>query len=269
LHSVRAATGLLVCVAFCSALPALDAQVVRGVVRAGSTLMPVDLATVSARDKAGNLLGSTTTDPLGGYQLDLRTDLAFSLHVRRLGYLVGAADVKALAAADTVDFEFLLEEVALAGEAVVVTGEAGLNDRRLEEANRRGWKVYEPELVMRHRDRASDFVQLLQSMGNPGLILPRSVSDCVRATRNNRCLTYVVDNQVLGTLALIQPSDVYFFAVLGASEARIQFGDRAPYGAIVVYTRSRLDRVQPPRRPPAKPRAPPPATKPVTPPPVD
>lgn len=226
---------------------AAHAQLVRGVVRAGSTLMPIDLAAVHAKDKAGALIASTTTDQLGGYQFTVRPDVAFVLEVRRLGYRVGSADVKSLGTTDTVDFEFLMTEVAAVTDAVVVTGEAGLNDRRLEEANRRGWKVYEPELVMRHRERASDFLQLLQSIGNPGLILPRSVNECVRATRNNRCLTYVVDNQVLGNFAMIQPSDVYFFAVLGASEARIQFGDRAPYGAIVIYTRSRLDRVQPPR----------------------
>jgi hypothetical protein len=224
-----------------------SAQALRGMVRSGSTLLPLEGATVTVRSADSTLIGRVVTDVLGGYAVGVRADMSLVVEVRRLGYQVSKASVQALAGADTVEFEFLMTEVAVATDAVVVTGEAGLNDRRLAEANRRGWKVYEPELVMRHRERASTFNQLLQSMGNPGLILPRNPRDCIRATRNNNCLTLVVDNQVLGTQAIILPSDVYFLAILSASDSRIQFGERAPYGAIVVYTRSRLDRVQPDR----------------------
>ncbi len=242
--TVRSTLALAMSLLFASAA---GAQVVRGMVRATGTLMPIDRATVTARDSGGTVMATATTDPLGGYEFRLRPDVPFQLQVRRLGYQVSTADVKAIAVGDTVDFEFLLTEVATTTDAVVVTGESSLNDRRLDEATRRGWKVYEPELVMRHRDRAQTFLQLVQSMGNPSLILPRYDGDCIKTTRNNRCLTYVVDNQVLGTNANILPSDVYFFAVLSASDSRIQFGDRAPFGAIVIYTRSRLDRVQSPR----------------------
>ncbi len=241
----RVVRSALLVSALAAVAPGLGAQVVRGTVRATGTLMPVDRATISARDSSGAVFSTTVTDPLGGYEFRVRADTPFQLHVRRVGYQISTASVTPIALGDTVDFEFLLTEVAAAAAAVVVTGESSLNDRRFDEATRRGWKVYEPELVMRHRERAQTFVQLLQSMGSPGLILPRDQLDCVRATRNNRCLTYVVDNQVLGPSASILPSDVYFFAVLSASDARIQFGDRAPFGAIVIYTRSRLDRVQP------------------------
>lgn len=232
---------------------AAEAQVVRGSVRARATLLPIERAMVSAKDSAGVVLGSAVTDGIGGYEFRVRAATPFTLEVRRLGYAAGKAEVKPLEPADTVDFEFLMSEVAAVTEAVVVAAEPGLNDRRLEEATRRGWKVYEPELVMRHRERAQDFLQLLSSLGNPGLILPRFANDCVRSSRLNRCLTYIVDNQVWGQTASILPTDVYFIAILSASESRAQFGDRAPYGAIAVYTRSRLDRVQPPggRRPPA------------------
>lgn len=247
--------------AFASCLLAVAAtaaagQLVRGTVRAGNTLMPIDRATISAIDAAGAVLGTAITDPLGSYEMGIRTDGGFTLRVRRLGYSVASADVKALAATDTVDFEFLLNEVAAAAEAVTVVAEPGLNDRRLSEATRRGWKVYEPELVMVHRDRAQDFHHLMRSLGNPGLVFPRSINDCIRSTRFNRCLTYVVDNQVMGNSALIEPRDIYFVAILSASESRTQFGDRAPFGAIAVYTRSRLDRVQPPA-PPSRRKAPP------------
>lgn len=228
-----------------------SAQVVRGVVRSGTSLLPIDLATVTATDSLGTVFGSAITSSLGEFQMDLRqADVRFELHVRRLGFAETTASVQPLARTDTVDFELLMNEVAALSDAVVVSAEPSLNERRLNEANRRGWTVYEPELVARHRDRASDFFQLLRSLGTPSLILPRRLNDCIRATRNNRCLTIVIDNQVMGPSATILPSDIYFLAVLGASEARIQFGDRAPYGAIAIYTRSQLDRLRRPRNSP-------------------
>lgn len=224
------------------------AQVIRGVVRSGNSLMPIDLATVTARDTNGTVLATGRTNALGEYQFNIRRAATpFQIQVRRLGYAVSTARVRALEPSDTVDFEFLVNEVAAVGDAVVVTADASLNERRLNEATRRGWKVYDPELIARHRDQASDFHQLLRALGIPGLIMPRRINDCIRATRNNQCLTFVIDNQVMGFTAIILPSDIYFLAILGASDARIQFGDRAPYGAIAIYTRSRLDR--PRRRP--------------------
>ncbi len=244
---------------------AADAQLIRGSVRARASLLPIDQAMVAARDTTGVVLGSATSDGLGNYEFRVRAGVPFLLDVRRLGYAVGRASVKALAVEDTVDFEFLMTEVAAVTEAVTITAEPGLNDRRLLEANRRGWKVYEPEIIMYHRGKSQDFFQLMQSLGNPGLLFPRNINDCIRTTRTNRCLTYVVDNQVWGTTAQILPSDVYFVAILSASESRAQFGDRAPWGAIAVYTRSRLDRVQPPtldRRPPSAGRPVDPARRP-------
>jgi len=220
-----------------------SAQVVRGVVRSGSSLLPIDLATVTATDSLGTVLGSGVSNGLGEFQVDVqRTGVFLVLHVKRLGFSESRANIRPLANTDTVDFEILMNEVAALADAVVVSAEPSLNEQRLSEAHRRGWKVYDPAIVATHRDRASDFIQLLRSLGNPSLILPRRVTDCIRATRNNQCLTIVIDNQVMGPSALILPSDIYFLAILGASDSRIQFGDRAPYGAIAIYTRSRLDR---------------------------
>lgn len=227
-----------------------SAQVVRGVVRSGTSLLPIDLATVTATDSLGTVLGSGVSNGLGEFQINVgRTGVFLVLHVKRLGFAESKANVRPLASADTVDFEVLMNEVAALATAVVVSAEPSLNERRLNEANRRGWKVYDPGIVAQHRERASDFIQLLRSLGNPSLILPRRISDCIRATRNNQCLTIVIDNQVMGPSAFILPSDIYFFAILGASDSRIQFGDRAPYGAIAIYTRSHLDRYpEPPER---------------------
>jgi len=140
-----------------------------------------------------------------------------------------------------------MTEVAATLDAITVRGMATLNEKRLADAYRRGWQVYEPERVAQHQSRAADMMQLLRSMGTPSLILPRRIDDCVRNTRTGECMTWVLDGQIVGPSAFILPTDVYFFAVLSPSEARVEYGNRAPNGAISVYTRSATDR--PTRRP--------------------
>lgn len=235
-----------------------EGQIVRGFVRSQTTAQPIDAVTITARDPEGNVVAMATSDSLGAWALRLRRRTGeVELRTRRLGFQMVSVTIKADVAADTIEYEFLLEEVAVAAEAVRVVGEESLNERRLNEAYRRGWKVYEPELVAVHRDRAADLPQLLRSLGTPSLYLPRNANDCIRATRNNQCLAIVVDGLLLGPQALVLPSDIYFLAVLGASEARVQFGDRAPWGAIAVYTRSRYDRRGAPPPPPPGRRPPP------------
>lgn len=222
-------------------------QVVRGTVRVSMSSVPIGSATVTARDSMGTTLAAVVTDSVGRFAFRLSPRPPFDLAVRRLGYAALNTRVRALAATDTLDLEILLTEVAAAAEAVTITAAPSLNEKRLLEAHRRGWKVYEPEMIAAVRDRAPDLPQLMRTLGTTSMSLPRGPNDCFRAMRNNQCLTIVVDGQVLGPTALVLPSDIYFLAVLGASEARVQFGDRAPWGAIAIYTRSRYDRT--PRRP--------------------
>lgn len=220
-----------------------SAQVFRGTVRAVNTSLPVPLATVTLRDSGGAVLGMATTDSSGLWALRLRRNTGpLELRVRRLGFEMGAVKVPPKPESDTLEYEFLLNEIAAAAEAVRITAEASQNERKLQEAYRRGWRVYEPEVIASFRDRSPDLPQLMRSMGVMSVYAPRTPNDCFRATRNNQCLAIVVDGVVTsGAQAYVLPSDIYFLAILGASEARVQFGDRAPYGAIVVYTRSRLD----------------------------
>jgi hypothetical protein len=239
----------LLVAALLSGLPVgARAQVFRGAVRQVNTAQPVPLATVTARDTAGNVLAMTTTDSTGLWALRVRRPVGpVELRVRRLGFEMGSYVVKEPVASDTLEYEFLLNEVAAAAEAVRVTGDVSLNEKRLAEAYRRGWRVIEPELVASVRDRTADLAQLLRTLGTTSVYPPRGPNDCFRATRNNQCLAIVVDGLVLGPTAMVLPSDIYFLAILGASEARVQFGDRAPFGAIAIYTRSRYDRTN--RRP--------------------
>lgn len=238
------------------------AQVVRGFVRAGNTALPIELAQVSARDSTGQLIAVATTDASGAWQFRIVPAIPFTVEVRRLGFARGGTTVPPMQPADTAEIEFVMNEIAATSEAVMVRAEAGQNDRRLAEAERRGWRVYEPEQIMQHREKSRDFFQLLRSLGSQGVILPRNINDCVRSTRNNRCLTYIVDGQVLGPTANILPADIYFIALLSSSQSSMQFGDRAPWGALYIVTRSALDRVQPDRPPRRDPREAPPARPP-------
>lgn len=230
-------------------LPAFaSAQIFRGAVRVVNTAKAIPLATVTARDSAGNVLAMATTDTAGLWALRVRrAEGPIELRVRRLGFEMGSYTVPARSASDTLEYEFLLTEIAAAAEAVRVTADVSLNEKRLSEAYRRGWRVYEPEVIAAARDRAPDLPQLLRTLGTTSVYPPRGPNDCFRATRNNQCLAIVVDGLVLGPTAMILPNDIYFLAILGASEARVQFGDRAPFGAIAIYTRSRYDRTN--RRP--------------------
>ncbi len=218
-------------------------QILRGVVRSARTSLPIPEASVTVRDSSGSTIAFATTDSAGLWALRVRRRVGGEeLRIRRLGFEMGMMKLPAGAPTDTLEYEFLLNEIAAAQAEVRVVGEESTNERRLNEAYRRGWKVYEPELVAMFRERSPDLPQLLRTIGTPSIYLPRGPNDCFRATRNNQCLTLVLDGQVLGPTGMILPNDIYFFAILGASEARVQFGDRAPWGAIAIYTRSRYDR---------------------------
>jgi hypothetical protein len=43
----------------------------------------------------------------------------------------------------------------------------------------------------------------------------------------------------------VNPRDIYFLAILTASESASRWGDKAPWGAIVIYTRMNGDKKSP------------------------
>ena len=225
-----------------------DAQLVRGTVRSATTARAIPGAEVNLRDSAGVIVGTARTDAQGSWRIDLTRPVGpIRLEARLVGFGRVAADAAPLSPGDTVEVEFQLTELASLDE-VRVTGMASLNEQRLADAQRRGWRVYAPDLVASYRDRAADFPQLLRIIGTPSLYVPRRSEECVRSSRNNRCLTYIVDGQVVGQTIFVLPNDVHFFAILQASESRATYGNRAPDGAIAIFTRSFGDRAGPPPR---------------------
>ena len=225
------------------------AQLLRGSVRSASTSLGIADAQVTIRDTTGQVIAVATTDREGTWAVRVRRrPEPLSVHARRVGFAVGTTEPSVFAPTDTVDLEFLLTEVVATMDEMRVTGMLPLNEQRLTHAYRRGWRVYDPELVAEHRERSADLTQLLRAIGVPSLILPRRADECIRQTRTNQCVAVVVDGQVLGTSAFVLPADVYFFAVLQPAESRVEYGPRAPSGAIAIYTRMRGDRTGRPQR---------------------
>lgn len=234
-------TGLLLGVA---TVP-LDAQhEVRGTVYASPGLSPIDRAVVMLEDSVGGILGRTVSDTAGRFAIVMPSgnSRGYLLAVRRLGFQQVKRAVRSSVLSDRVHLDIIMVEIATVTEAVTITARKTMNEVRLEEATRRGWRVYGPELVAPLRDRASSLPFLLRMLGVPGLILPRGMNDCVRTVRNNQCLAYVLDGIVMSSTGYIQPSDVYFIALLGSTDSRSFWGEAAPHGAIAIYTRSGSDR---------------------------
>lgn len=224
---------------------AANAQDIKGIVRSKTTGGVMQRVTVSAQSSDGNDLGSATTDDYGRFRLKLRSIAKpVVITLKRLGLRPSNTDPLSLAASDTSEFEFLVEEIATTTDTMRVVAKPELNERRLIEAERRGWKVFMPVEVARHRVNALTVNDLLRSWGYPGLIFPSNQRDCIRSTRNNKCLEIVVDGQMAGTTSGLNPRDIYFLAYVGATEAMFQWGDKTPNGAIAIYTRMNGDKIR-------------------------
>lgn len=240
-------TPLTLAVALCMAvMPArpCDAQVLRGIAKTHDGGRPIEAAQVMALNTNGKNVGSTVTDPDGRFFLKVQSKGApFAVSVRRIGVQPTTSELMTLSSRDTLDVEFLVMEMGIRTDTVRVTATPQLNEIRLMEAKRRGWRIFPPAQIEERRERVNSFGDLIRTLGYPGLIVPNRPQDCIRSTRYNRCMAIVIDGVVISEgNPLINPRDVYFLAVLSASEASMQFGDRTPYGAIAVYTRMRGDK---------------------------
>ena len=224
--------------------PRLQAQVLRGTARLAGDDRPLDQARVMALLRDGRSIGSTVTDDQGRFQFRINAGgHPFAISITRIGMAPTLSEELTLATTDTLDVNFSVVETGIRTDTVRVKSTPSLNDLRLTEARRRGWRVFPPAEVEKLRERSNSFEDLLRSTGFPGFVVPSRRDDCIRSTRYNRCLTIVVDGVPLtGSYPNINPRDVYFFALLGKTESAVQFGDRTPWGAIVIYTRARGDR---------------------------
>jgi hypothetical protein len=231
-------------VALLSLPPSLQAQVLRGTARFAGDDRPLDQARVMALLRDGRSVGSTVTDDQGRFQFRINADgRPFTISITRIGMEPTLSEELTIGTTDTLDVNFSVVETGIRTDTVRVTSSPSINDLRLTEARRRGWRVFPPADVEKLRERSNSFEDLLRSTGYPGFVIPSRRDDCIRSTRYNRCLTIVIDGVPLsGSFPNINPRDIYFFALLGKTEAAVQFGDRTPWGAIVIYTRAKGDR---------------------------
>jgi len=228
-------------------------QVIRGVVRSQTTARLLERARLTAHDSGGRVMNETTSNDRG--EFTLRVDargVPFFLTVRRIGVEPTTTGAITLAPDDTVDYELTIPERPVVGDTVRVMGMPSVNESKYQEAVRRGWKIFSPAEVEKHRERANNVYDLLRWSGASSLVIPSRPNECVRSMRyvpgdrrNERCMVWVVDGQVLGPFPVLNPRDTYFMAILTGSESVLQYGDKAPWGAIVIYTRMNGDRIHP------------------------
>ncbi len=188
----------------------------------------------------GRAVGAATTDDSGRFYLKIDASGApFVVAITRIGMRPTLSDHIMAGKSDSLFVDLDVREEGIIADTVRVTAAPGLNERRLDQAVRRGWKVFPPVEIAQVRDHASSFEDLLRSTGYAGFVIPSRRQDCIRSTRNNRCLTIVLDGvPLIGSYPLINPRDVYFIAVLSPNQAQLEYGEKAFYGAIVVQTRA-------------------------------
>ncbi len=237
---------LLAVLLLCSSAP-VDAQVLRGVVRVRESDRTVERARVVAENRAGKRIGEAVSGVDGQYRLlvDGKEGEPFRITVTRIGMRPSMSDEIVLSAEDTVNADFWVRDLPAEVEAVRTVATASLNASRYADAKRRGWRIIEPSVIAERRESALGFNQLISSLGQPGLIVPNRQGECIRSTRNNQCLAIILDGVLIGNSVHLNPRDIYFMAVMSASDSRIEYGDRAPYGAIALYTRMHGDQIRP------------------------
>jgi hypothetical protein len=225
----------------------VGAQVLRGTVRLRDEAVAVDGARVFAEDRAGKRLGETLTDEAGRYVLRLtaKPNTPFRVSITRIGMQPTLSDEYSLGETDTLDADIVVRELPSTLEEVTTSAEASLNTRRFQEARRRGWRVYDPSTIEARRASSPGLNELLNSLGAPGLMIPQRPGDCIKTTRTGRCLAIIIDNVLVSGGVHLNPRDIYFLAIVGSSDARMEWGDRAAFGALAIYTRMHGDQRRP------------------------
>ena len=225
----------------------LAAQFIRGTIRAQGSEGVIQGALITVLDSVDKQVVTALSDERGHFTLPLSSGLAFKVTVRKIGWQPSSTDLIHATATDTLDMDLMvpMEGVSLPGVEINGKKNVTFNQRSYDEAKRNGWKIYEPSEIEAHRNEFSNFENMMRALQVRGVKMPAGPNDCYINLRNNRCLTFVVDGQPVGTMWVVNPIDVYFLAILQASESSVQFGDKAPWGAILIVTRMKGDAKNP------------------------
>jgi hypothetical protein len=232
------------------------AQFIRGTIRAEGSQAVVPGANITVVDSLNKPLVEVTSDEHGHFTLPLASPLPFKVTVKKIGWQPSSTDLIHASATDTLDMDLVVpaDGVELPGVEVNAPKMKSSNELSYAEARRLGWKTYGPAEVDAHRNDASSFENMLRALQVTGVGMPTrqegapgGAQDCYINTRNGRCFAFVVDGRPmpLGTAWAVNPTDVYFLSILQATESSVQFGDRAPWGAILIVTRMNGDKKNP------------------------
>lgn len=208
---------------------------------------PVSNARVTAVDSGGRVLAESTSDSTGRFTIALRATGPVRIEARKIGVDPSYSEYFRVTPADTLEMDVGVPADVPSLPTVEVPGTPvrTRNELAYDDAVRRGWKVYPPEKVAAQRERYHEFMDLLRGMQVTGIRIGRP-GECIQSTHfNGRCLAYVIDGVPAGPFLTVLPSDVYFFAVVSATDAAVLWGNRAPWGAVVIYTRMNGDRNKP------------------------
>ena len=250
LTCVRPRVGsLLLALAIVAAIPAhqLGGQLIRGTIRAKGSEGIVQGASITVLDSLDRQIVAVLSDEKGHFLLPLAGGNPFKVTVKKIGWAPSSTDLIHATASDTLDMDLMvpMEGVTLPGVEVDAVKTSTFNQRSYAEAKRLGWKMYEPAEIQQHRQEFTNFEDMMRALTVTGVKMPARSGDCYKNMRNERCLSFVVDGQAVGPYWVVNPVDVYFLAILQASESSVQFGDKAPWGAILIVTRMRGDKINP------------------------
>lgn len=230
-----------------------SAQFIRGTIRAQGTQVAVGGASITVLDSLDHQLVAVLSDEKGHFVLPLSSSLPFKVTVRKIGWQPSSTDLIRASPTDTLDMDLVVpvDGVTLPGVAVNASKMKTPNQMSYLEAKKLGWKIYEPADIESHRNEFSSFENMLRALSVTGVQMPAlrdgtsAPKGCYINIRNGRCFTFVIDGEPVGTMGIVNPVDVYFLAILQASESSVQFGDKAPWGAILVVTRMNGDKRNP------------------------
>jgi hypothetical protein len=246
--SLRAGS-LITVLAIMATMPAheLAAQFIRGTIRAQGSEGIIQGARITVLDSLDKQVVAVLSDERGHFVLPLSGGLPFRVTVKKIGWQPSSTDLIHAPANDTLDMDLMvpMEGVVLPGVEIDAAKVTSFNQRSYGEAKRNGWRVYEPAEIELHRNEFSNFENMMRSLSVTGVKMPASNRDCYVNLRNGRCMTFVVDGQPVGTMWVVNPVDVYFLAILQATQSSVQFGDKAPWGAILIVTRMNGDKRNP------------------------
>jgi hypothetical protein len=240
---------LLTALVLVATVPAQEAhaQLIRGTIRTKGGEAIVQGASITVLDSLDKQVVAVLSDEKGHFILPLAGGIAFKVTVKKIGWTPSSTDLIHATANDTLDMDLMvpMEGVTLPGVEIDAVKSSTFNQRSYAEAKRLGWKMYEPAEIEQHRQEFSYFEDLMRALQVTGVQMPARQGDCYRNIRNGRCFSFVVDGQAVGPMWVVNPVDVYFLCILQASESSVQFGDKAPWGAILIVTRMRGDKINP------------------------